>query len=66
MLLTSDRTRPCRARFWRSSSGRVTTSVSPSRAMAGQLPAGPLHRDVTVAEGDLDAARDGDRLFADA
>src|SRR5690606_4475455 len=30
MLLTSDRTSPCSARFSRSSSGRSTTSVSPS------------------------------------
>src|SRR4051794_19238372 len=30
MLLTRDRTRPWRARFWRSSSGRSTMSSSPS------------------------------------
>src|SRR5688500_9147634 len=30
MLLTSDRTRPCMARFWRSSFGRSTSSSSPS------------------------------------
>ena len=30
MLLTSERTRPCMARFWRSSLGRSTSSVSPS------------------------------------
>src|SRR5262245_59085186 len=30
MLLTRERVRPCRARFSRSSSGRVTTRVSPS------------------------------------
>src|SRR3954447_23553613 len=49
MLFTSDRMRPCRARFWRSSLGRSTinvesswrTVISPGRARAS-VPCGPF------------------------
>src|SRR5215813_12626991 len=49
MFATSDRVRPCSARFARSSSGRDTSSVSPSRviemlpgASCSSVPLGPL------------------------
>src|SRR5947208_17025076 len=49
MLLTSERTRPCSARFWRSSFGRSTSSVLSSwRMVIGsgtvreRVPCGPL------------------------
>src|SRR4051812_41039460 len=49
MLFTSERTRPCRARLWRSSLGRSTSSVASSwRMVIGSgidresVPCGPL------------------------
>src|SRR5688572_21701468 len=51
MLATSERASPCRARFSRSSSGRVTTTCSPSFAIVmdggavySSSPFGPLTR----------------------
>src|SRR5262245_7484738 len=58
MLKISDRVRPCRARFWRLSSGRVTLSALPPSAslttMAGcgansSLPLGPSTRTLPSA-----------------